>query len=191
MTTIGVIVGSTRPGRVGEHVARWVAERLTVQANATLDLIDLAAVALPFLDEVEHPSSGLYAHAHTRRWSRRIRSLDALVLVTPEYNNSFSAPLKNALDFLSTEWQHKPVAMVGYGMTSAGTRAVQALLPVVVALGMVPAGAVYLPLRERTDEAGVFHNTPRDDAGLDDLIAELVELSTLLSPQRGVTSVAS
>lgn len=190
MTTVGIIIGSTRPGRVGEQIASWVHEHTTV-TNVSVDLIDLAEVALPFFDETEHPSSGLYAHAHTRRWSRRIQPLDALVLVIPEYNYSYSAPVKNALDFLSAEWQRKPVAMVGYGMTSAGTRAVQALTPVVVALGMIPAGAVYLPLRDRIDDAGRFQNTSHDDAGLDDLLANMLDLQALLTPELRVASVAS
>lgn len=187
MTTVGIIVGSTRPGRVGDQVARWVHEHTTA-ANVSVDLIDLAEVALPFFDEAEHPSSGLYANAHTQRWSRRIQSLDALVLVIPEYNHSFSAPVKNALDFLSAEWQRKPVAMVGYGMTSAGTRAVQALTPVVVALGMIPAGAVYLPLRARIDDSGRFRNTSQDDAGLDGLLADLIDLQALLTPEQRLAS---
>lgn len=113
------------------------------------------------------------------------------MLVTPEYNHSYGAPMKNALDFLSTEWQRKPVAMVGYGMTSAGTRAVQALLPVVVALGMVPTGAVYLPLRDRVDDAGRFRTTPDDDAGLDDLLTSLLDLTAQLTQVPSVAPVAS
>jgi NAD(P)H-dependent FMN reductase len=160
-------------------------------ADVSVDLIDLAEVALPFLDEKEHPSSGEYANAHTQRWSRRIAVVDALVLVTPEYNHSYGAPMKNALDYLSAEWNRKPVAMVGYGMTSAGTRGVQALLPVVVALGMVPAGAIYLPLRDRINAAGVFQNTSYDDAGLDNLLTDLRDLSRLLTPEQSVVPVAS
>jgi NAD(P)H-dependent FMN reductase len=190
VTKVGIIVGSTRPGRVGEQIARWVEERAQT-AEVAAELIDLAEVALPFLDEREHPSSGKYANAHTQRWGRRIASVDALVLVTPEYNHSYSAPMKNALDYLSTEWRRKPVAMVGYGMTSAGTRAVQALLPVVVALGMIPAGAIYLPLRERINPAGVFRNTSHDDAGLDDLLTNLCDLTDILTPGRSVARVAS
>lgn len=205
MVAIGVIIGSTRPGRVGSQVAEWVVDRAQALREAGLDelstdaistgfisgfvptddvtveLIDLAEVALPFLDEPEHASTRIYTHQHTRDWSARIDRLDAVVIVTPEYNGSFPAPLKNALDFLSEEWNHKPVAMVGYGGTSAGTRAVQALLPVVVALGMVPAGAVYLPLRARLDE-GLLVTTGHDAEGLDELLSGLVELARILRP---------
>ncbi len=222
MVAIGVIIGSTRPGRVGRQVGEWAAGRAIVLAagtgtgagdgtgtgagtgtaagtgtgtgtgsddtvdrtgdlEVTVDLIDLAEVALPFLDEAEHASTRVYTHQHTRDWSARIEALDAVVLVTPEYNGSFPAPLKNALDFLSEEWKRKPVAMIGYGGTSAGTRAVQALLPVVVSLGMVPAGAVYLPLRARLDD-GILIPTHRDDEGLDEVLAGLVELAGLFRP---------
>ena len=191
MTRVGIIVGSTRPGRVGEQIGRWVERHCTGLAEVEVELIDLAEVALPFLDEEQHASSGIYAHAHSRAWSRRIRLLDALVLVTPEYNSSFSAPMKNALDFLSAEWQRKQVAMVGYGMTSAGTRAVQALLPVVVALGMIPAGSTFLALRDRVDESGRFSSGPHDDEGLDDLVADLLALVALLNPELRVAPVAS
>lgn len=189
MVSIGVIVGSTRPGRMADQVGRWAEQRGSARPGVQVDLIDLAELALPFLDEAEHASSGIYAHVHTQQWSRRVAGLDAFVLVTPEYNHSFSAPLKNALDFLALEWRRKPVAMIGYGMTSAGTRAVAALTPVVTALGMVPAGAVYLPLRTRVDAAGVLRPTADDAASLDALLGDLTELATLLWPARQVDAV--
>lgn len=191
MVRIGIIVGSTRPGRVGDQVARWAQHSAAGLPGVQVDLVDLADVALPFLDEQEHASTGIYAHSHTQSWSRRVQALDALLLVTPEYNNSFSAPLKNALDFLVDEWRRKPVAMIGYGMTSAGTRAVAALVPVVTALGMVAAGAVYLPLRARVDSSGVLRPTDADSAGLDALLADLLELATLLRPAQRTGTVAS
>jgi NAD(P)H-dependent FMN reductase len=191
MAEIGIIVGSTRPGRVAEQVAAWVAGRASAGHDVGVDVIDLEEVGLPFLDEPEHPSTGIYTHEHTRRWSQRVARLDAVVLLVPEYNSSFSAPLKNALDFLASEWARKPVAMVGYGMSSRGTRAVAALTPVLVALGMVPAGAVFLPLRERVDESGVLVPTSYDDEGLDALVHDLLDLERLLHPTSRVTAIAS
>lgn len=182
MSAVGVIIGSTRPGRVGAQVAEWVVARAALVAPVDVDLIDLAKVGLPFLDEVEEPSVQTYAHRHTQEWSSRVGALDAVVLVTPEYNSSFPAPLKNALDVLYREWRAKPVALVGYGNTSAGTRAVAALMPVVVALGMVPAGAVQIPLRQRLDSSGALRLTSSDDAALDGLLVQLLELTRLLQP---------
>lgn len=177
MVSVGVIVGSTRPGRVGSQIATWVAERARSVPDVEVDLIDLAAVALPFLDEPEHASTKSYSKAHTRAWSARIDALDAFLLVTAEYNSSFPAPLKNALDYLYDEWNGKPVAMIGYGGTSSGTRAVQALLPVVTSLGMICAGAIYVPLRQRLNRDGAVEMTQQDARGLQELLAKLYRLA--------------
>lgn len=182
MVTVGVIVGSTRPGRVGSLVAEWVCELAGSLPWGGLDLIDLADVALPFLDEPEHASTKLYTQQHTRDWSARIDALDAFILVTAEYNSSFPAPLKNALDYLYDEWDTKPVAMVGYGGTSSGTRAVQALLPVITSLGMICAGALYVPLRQRLTADGTLDMTDRDARGALELFEKLHRLARSLSP---------
>lgn len=180
MITVGVVLGSTRPGRVAEQVGAWVIGRMNSQPAIQIEVLDLAAIGLPFLNETEHPSTQTYVHEWTRSWSRQVDALDAVLLLTPEYNSSFPAPLKNALDYLSAEWRRKAVGMVGYGMTSAGTRAVASLTPVVVALGMVPVGAVQLPLRERLDESGVLLPIASDDRALDGLLADLLEMTLLL-----------
>ncbi len=188
MVTFGIVVGSTRPARMGAQVARWIQGRAEALPGLQVELLDLAEIALPFLDEEQHPSSRAYQHQHTREWSRRVEALDAVVLVTPEYNSSFPAPLKNALDFLYEEWRRMPVGLVGYGMTSAGTRAVAALMPVVTALAMIPAGAVQLPLRQRVDPAGVLRPVAADDAALDGLLGDLLELTTLLRGRQVLTA---
>lgn len=187
MVTLGVVVGSTRPGRMGAQVARWVQGRAGARQGLRAELLDLAEVALPFLDEEQHPSSRAYQHQHTRERSRRVEALDAVVLVTPEYNSSFPAPLKNALDFLYEERRRMPAGLAGHGMTSAGTRAVAALMPVVTVPGMVLAGAVQLPLRQRAG-AGVLRPAAAEDAALDGLLGDLLELTTLLGPAQAVAS---
>jgi NAD(P)H-dependent FMN reductase len=188
MVTLGIVVGSTRPGRMGSQVARWVQQRAEARPGLRAELLDLAAIALPFLDEEQYPAERAYQHQHTREWSRRVEALDAVVLVTPEYNRSFPAPLKNALDFLYEEWRRKPVGLVGYGMGSTGSRAVAALLPVVTALEMLPAGTVQVPLRERVDPAGVLRPAATDDAALDELLANVLDLTTMLRPWHAVAS---
>jgi len=188
MPVLGIIVGSTRPGRVGAQVGRWAQERTALLAGMEVHLLDLAEIALPFLDEDEHPSARAYTHEHTRAWSRQVEALDAVLLITPEYNFSFPAPVKNALDFLSEEWRRKPIGIIGYGMTSAGTRAVAALMPVLLALGMIPAGAVQLPLRRLLDDAGTLRLTAADHEGLDDLLGDLRELTALLRAPEPVAS---
>lgn len=146
MSRLAVVIGSTRPGRVGEPIARWVATQAATRGDLEVDLVDLAEVGLPLLDEPHHPRLGQYTQEHTRAWSRRIREADGFVFVTPEYNHGYSAVLKNAIDYLYDEWRHKPVGFVSYGGNSGGLRAVQQLKQVVVALNMVPVvEAVSLP----------------------------------------------
>jgi len=141
-----VVIASTRPGRVGLPVARWFSERAKEHAAFEVDVVDLAELNLPFMDEPKHPRLRQYIHQHTRDWSARVDAADAFVFVTPEYNYAFTAPLKNAIDFLHEEWQYKPVELVSYGGVSAGTRAAQMIKQVVTTLKMVPVPeAVSIP----------------------------------------------
>lgn len=142
MPKLQVIIGSTRPGRVGLPVATWFVERAITHGAFEVDVVDLAELALPFMDEPNHPRLRQYVHQHTRDWSARVDSADAFVFVTPEYNHGFSAPLKNAIDYLNQEWQYKPLGIVSYGGVSAGTRAVNMLKQVVTPLKMVPIAEV-------------------------------------------------
>ena len=133
---IGIILGSTRPGRRGEQVARWVLEQATERGDADYELIDLADFALPHLDEALPPSMGQYANEHTKAWSATIASYDGFVIVTPEYNHSTSGALKNALDYLYGEWNNKAVGFVSYGANASGARAVEHLRLIVGELQM-------------------------------------------------------
>lgn len=144
--TLQVIVGSTRPGRVGRPVAEWFTEVARDHGGFDVELVDLAEVGLPLFDEPRHPRLRRYEHDHTKAWSATIERSDALVFVIPEYNHGFNAAVKNAIDFLFEEWQHKPVGVVSYGGVAGGTRALQMLKPVLVALKMVPVvEAVNIP----------------------------------------------
>ena len=161
MPHLQVIVASTRPGRIGLPIARWVEAQARAHGHFEVELVDLADVALPLFDEPTHPRLGQYVHDHTKAWSERVARGDAFVIVTPEYNHGFTAPLKNAFDFLYREWNHKPVGFVSYGGVAAGTRAVALLKPVVLALQMVPVvQAVPLPFVGRHVADGTF--TPPD-----------------------------
>lgn len=111
---IGIIIGSTRPSRISPDIATWL-QKAVAQPNLTVDLIDLAEVNLPFLDEVAQPSTGVYNQAHTQRWSQMVQGYDGFILLFPQYNWGYPAPLKNALDYLYKEWAGKPVSMVSYG----------------------------------------------------------------------------
>ena len=123
---IGIIVGSTRPGRVGEQVARWVLEQAQTRTDAEFELVDLVDFALPHLDEAIPPAMGQYAQAHTKAWAEKVDSFDGYIFVTPEYNHSTSGALKNALDFVYAEWNNKAAGLVSYG-SAGGTRAAEHL----------------------------------------------------------------
>jgi NAD(P)H-dependent FMN reductase len=135
---LGVIIGSTRPGRVGVLVGQWVAEHAARMGEFAVELIDLAAIDLPMLDEPGLPAAGHYTKMHTKQFSALIARMDAFVLVMPEYNHGYTAPVKNALDFLNHEWADKPIGLVSYGGVSGGVRAVHALKPVLEALKLIP-----------------------------------------------------
>jgi NAD(P)H-dependent FMN reductase len=137
MLKLQVIIASTRPGRVGKPVGTWFYNLAKDHEAFDVELIDLAEVNLPFLDEPSHPRLQQYTHRHTKDWSARINSGDAYVIVTSEYNFGYPASIKNALDFLYTEWNNKPVAFVSYGGVSGGMRSVQQLKQIVQALQMV------------------------------------------------------
>jgi NAD(P)H-dependent FMN reductase len=126
MTDIAIILGSTRPGRNGEAVARWVYDLASQRTDAKYELIDLKDFNLPHLDEVLPPSLGQYANEHTKAWAATIARFDGFVFVTPEYNHSTSGALKNAIDFLYAEWNNKAAGFVSYG-SAGGTRAVEHL----------------------------------------------------------------
>ncbi|MEU5909089.1 bifunctional NAD(P)H-dependent oxidoreductase/GNAT family N-acetyltransferase [Micromonospora sp. NPDC047527] len=181
-----VIVASTRPGRLGPAIADWFVQATlpaATRAGVTVDTADLADIGLPLLDEPEHPSSGVYAHEHTRAWSRRVAAADAFVVVTPEYNYAMPAALKNAFDFLYHEWAWKPVAFVSYGNTSAGTRSVQMAKQVVTTLKMMPIGAtVALRIADSTRNGQVLQS-----AGLDETARRMLrELTRVASAMRSL-----
>jgi NAD(P)H-dependent FMN reductase len=126
MLKVGIIVGSTRPGRKAADVAKWVYEILKSRKDAEFEIVDIEDYKLPLLDEPAPPSLHQYSKAHTKTWSARIDALDAFIFVTPEYNHATSAALKNAIDFLFREWNNKAAGFVGYG-GAGGVRAVENL----------------------------------------------------------------
>ncbi|NYF09178.1 NAD(P)H-dependent FMN reductase [Leifsonia sp. AK011] len=133
---IGIILGSTRPGRNGAQVADWVLEQATKRDGVVYELVDIADFNLPHLDEAIPASQGLYANEHTRAWAETIASYDGFVMVTPEYNHSTSGALKNAIDFIYGEWNNKAVGFVSYGAAASGARAVEHLRLIVGELQM-------------------------------------------------------
>lgn len=111
---IGIILGTNRPHRIGGDIAQWVQAHMTSPAFTT-DIIDLAQVNLPFLDEPEIPAAAHYTQPHTKAWSNQVQQYAGFILLFPQYNWGYPAVLKNALDYLYREWAHKPVSTIVYG----------------------------------------------------------------------------
>ena len=126
MIKIGIVLGSTRPGRKSEAVGHWVLEQARTRTDADFEIVDIAHYKLPLLDEAMPPSLGQYQNAHTKAWAARIATFDGYVFVTPEYNHGISGALKNAIDFVYKEWNNKAAGFVGYGSVGA-VRAVEHL----------------------------------------------------------------
>src|SRR6266478_1461744 len=122
MLKIAIILGSTRPGRNGEAVAKWVHEIAKKRTDAEFEVVDIKDFNLPLLDEPVPPIMGQYSKPHTKTWATKIGSFDGYVFVAPEYNHGISGALKNAIDFLFAEWNNKAAGFVSYGGAS-GARA--------------------------------------------------------------------
>ncbi len=181
-TSVLVIMGSVRAGRVCPTVAEWIAQLGRARTDFRYEVIDLADWALPMDDEPAIPATGRYAQAHTRAWSDKISSADAVIFVTPQYNWGYPAALKNAIDHLYREWRDKPAVIVTYG-GHGGTKCSEQLRQVAgaVKLRLVPtAPALVLP--EAVIREGAALDPNRDFsqhvASVQGAIADLVDLLT-------------
>ena len=183
---IAIIIGSTRPGRIGEQVAEWVLEQARSRDDATFELVDLKDYDLDLLNEPTVPGAANreYENAKTRRWSEKIDSFDGFVFVTPEYNHGVPAALKNAFDVLYPEWAHKGIALVGYGAES-GVRAVEHWRTIVANAQMhVTRGQVALSTMDDFEDQKTL--TPRGHKAKDvrNVLAQLVKLTRATSTLR-------
>jgi len=180
------IIGSVRPGRIGLPVGQWIDGLAREDERFETTLVDLAEVNLPFLDEPEMPHLGRYTHDHTKSWSATIDAADAFIFVMPEYNGGVSPALKNALDFLSAEWKHKPVGLVSYGGISGGQRGAQMLKTSLLQLSLMPVPAsVPIPfVSKMIGEDGSFEPTPPIAAGAPRMLDGIAEWTGVLRPLR-------
>lgn len=171
---IAVIIGSTRPGRVGEAVARWVYDIAKQRGDAEFELVDIADFNLPLLDEPIPPSQGQYSQPHTIAWAEKVASFDAYVFVTPEYNHGTSGALKNALDFVYGEWNNKAAGFVGYG-SAGGARAVEQLRLVASELQIAHVrNQVMLSLLADFENFSVFKPHPRNEDSVNAMLDQLI-----------------
>jgi NAD(P)H-dependent FMN reductase len=191
MTRIGIILGSTRPNRNGEQVAKWVYDVAFQRDDAEFELVDLLDYPLPHLDEPLPPSFGQYQNEHTKQWADKIASLDGFVIVTPEYNHSTSGVLKNAIDYLYAEWNNKAVGFVSYGGVG-GARAVEHLRLVAGELQMADVRQqVPISLMTEFENFSVFKPNDYLISALNTLLDQVVAWSTALSPLRTQTRPAA
>jgi NAD(P)H-dependent FMN reductase len=169
-----IIVSSTRPGRIGPKVAEWVADQASPASTGDWEVkvLDLGAINLPFFDEEDMPKSGNYAKPHTQSWASEIFESDAIVVVTPQYNRSFPAPIKNAVDYLFAEWDSKPIAIVGYGWTGAADAAAD-LTKVLTHVKADVVGSTGLVFTQDVSPEGEISVTPGRAAELALLLAAL------------------
>jgi len=180
MLNIAIILGSTRPGRNGEAVARWVLEHASRRTDAAFELVDVADFQLPLLDERTPPAAGKYEHAHTKRWAAEVARFDGFVFVTPEYNHGAPAALKNAIDFLYAEWNNKAAAFVSYG-SAGGARAVEQLRLVMAELQIADVRAqVMLSLATDFERYTIFKPDPRKAEAIGPMLDQLLAWSRAL-----------
>jgi NAD(P)H-dependent FMN reductase len=158
MNKLKVITSTNREASKGIIIANWITELANASGKFDVELLDLRAIGLPFMDEPHHPRLQQYQHAHTKQWSAKIGESDAFIIVLGEYNFSIPAPIKNALDYLFNEWKHKPFGIVSYGGVSGGLRATQMLKQVITSFNAMPISeSVTLPFFAKSiNEEGQF-----------------------------------
>ncbi|MFH8798057.1 NADPH-dependent FMN reductase [Streptomyces sp. NPDC017936] len=184
MTKIAIVLGSTRPGRNGEAVARWVHDAAAKRRDARFEMVDIADYDLPLLDEPVPPSMGQYSNDHTRRWAAKIAEFDGYVFVTPEYNHGPSGALKNALDYVYAEWNNKAAGFVGYG-SAGGTRAVEQLRLVMAELQVATVRSqVALSLFTDFENFSTFRPSSHHEQPLTTMLDQLVSWSQAMKSVR-------
>jgi NAD(P)H-dependent FMN reductase len=184
MLNIAIILGSTRPGRNGEAVAKWVNGTAQKRSDAKFELVDIKDFNLPLLDEPVPPSMGQYSKPHTKAWAAKIGSFDGYVFVTPEYNHSTSGALKNAIDFLFAEWNNKAAGFVSYG-GAGGARAVEHLRLILAEVQMATVrNQVMLSLFSDFENFSVFKPDARHEKSVNAMIDQVIAWGGALKTMR-------
>src|SRR6202521_65933 len=184
MIKIAIILGSTRPNRNGEAVAKWVCEVAKTRSDAESELVDIKDFNLPLLDEPVPPSMGQYSQPHTKTWAAKIDSFDGYVFVTPEYNHGICGALKNAIDFLFREWNNKAAGFVGYGSVG-GVRAVEQLRLVLAEVQVATVrNQAALSLFTDFENYTKFKPASHHEKSVNQMLDQLIAWSGALKPLR-------
>lgn len=173
MKKIGIIISSVRESRIGESVANHIASLAAKEKDSQYQIIDLKAINLPLLNEPYPAVMGNYQYSHTKEWSNLISSYDGFILVTAEYNHGYPAAIKNALDYLYTEWHNKPMTFVGYGYSANGARAIEQLRQVVAYLQLKPLWKDVVINLGTNSKDGIFQSSENIDKQLNGMIFDL------------------
>jgi NAD(P)H-dependent FMN reductase len=182
---VGIVVGSIRPGRNAEAVAKWTHERARKRTDAEFELVDLEEYHLPLFDDPMPPSVGKPRPAPAQAWSEKVASLDAFVFVTPEYNHGIPGALKNAIDYLYQEWNNKAAGFVSYG-SAGGVRAVEHLRGVMAELQVATVRAsVFFLLAHDFEHYTKFKPTAGKEESLTAMLDQLVAWGRALRSVRG------
>jgi NAD(P)H-dependent FMN reductase len=184
MLKVGIIVGSTRPGRKADAVAKWVYEIARKRTGVEFEVVDVRDFHLPLLDEPVPPSMGQYSQPHTKTWAAKIAGFDAFVFVTPEYNHGTSGALKNAIDFLFAEWNNKAAGFVSYG-SAGGARAVEQLRLVMGEIQIADVRSqVMLSLFTDFENFTTFKPDPHHEAAVNAMLDQVIAWGGALKPLR-------
>ena len=194
MLRIAIILGSTRPGRNGEAVAKWDHDIAQKRTDAGFELVDIKDFNLPLLDEPMPPMMGQYSKPHTKAWAAKIGSFDGYVFVTPEYNHGVPGALKNAIDFLFREWNDKAAGFVSYG-GAGGVRAVEQLRLVLAEVQMATVrNQVLLSMFADFENFSLFKPDGRHEKSVNEMLDQVIAwggaLKTLREKQAWISSTS-
>lgn len=186
LPVLRIIIASTRPTRVGGAIGEWITQEAINHGGFDVRVSDLREMNLPLMDEPHHPSQQNYTKDYTKAWSADVASSDAFIFVMPEYNHTFTAPIKNALDYLQKEWAYKPVGLVSYGGISGGLRAVTALKGSLTAMRLLPIaeGVVIQFVATHVSPEGVFTPTEQVERSVKPMLDELARVTPVLKQLR-------
>lgn len=178
MLKIGIILGSTREGRVSPQVGAWIKDLADKRGDAAYEIVDIADYNLPLMGEAGGELAGVNA------WSEKINSLDGFVFVTQEYNHSIAASLKNALDYLREEWNNKAAGIVSYGSVG-GARAAEHLRGILGELQVADV-RVHPALSLFTDFENFSHFQPQANqvTSVNDMLDQVIAWSEALKTVR-------